>query len=350
MITAKSYAVQSHTAKFAPHPIQRRDLRPNDVHISISHCGICHSDLHTARGEWQGTTYPCVPGHEIVGKVVAVGPKVTGFKNDDYVGVGCIVDSCQDCPSCAEGLEQYCQKGFIGTYNSKDKQTGENTLGGYSDQIVVDEKFVLRMPENLDPKKAAPLLCAGITLWSPLRHWGAGKGKKVGINGLGGLGHMGVKLAHALGAHVVLFTTSEGKREDAKRLGADEVVISKNKDEMAKHANTFDLIVDTVSAPHELDTGIGLLKRDGTYVMVGASPENHPPLNHWPFILGRRSFAGSLIGGIKETQEMLDFCGEHNIVSETEVVAIQQIEEAYTRMAKSDVKYRFVIDMASINK
>ena len=348
MIPAKSYAVQSHTAKFAPLAIQRRDLRPNDVHIAISHCGICHSDLHTARGEWQGTTYPCVPGHEIVGKVLAVGPEVKGFKKDDYVGVGCIVDSCRDCPSCAEGLEQYCQKGFTGTYNSKDRKTGDNTLGGYSDQIIVDANYVLRMPKNLSPEKAAPLLCAGITLWSPLRHWGATKGKKVGINGLGGLGHMGVKLAAALGAHVVLFTTSESKREDAKRMGAHEVVISKNKAEMAKHASSFDLIVDTVSAPHELDTGMGLLKRDGTYVMVGAAPENHPSMSHWPFILGRRSFAGSLIGGIKETQEMLDFCGEKNIVCETEIVPIQKIEEAYERMAKSDVKYRFVIDMDSI--
>ncbi|MBC7793467.1 MAG: NAD(P)-dependent alcohol dehydrogenase [Clostridia bacterium] len=348
MIAAKSYAVDSHTAKFAPHAINRRALRPNDVHIAISHCGICHSDLHTARGEWQGTTYPCVPGHEIVGKVVAVGPAVKNFKKDDYVGVGCMVDSCQDCQSCKDGLEQFCEKGFTGTYNGKDRQSGENTLGGYSDQIIVSDKFVLRVPKNLDPSKAAPLLCAGITLWSPLKHWGAGKGKKVGINGLGGLGHMGVKLAHALGAKVVLFSRTESKREDALRLGADDVIISTNNEQMAKHASSFDLIIDTVSAPHDLNAGIGMLKRDGSYVMVGASAENHPPMAHFPFIMGRRSFAGSLIGGIKETQEMLDFCGEHNISSETEVLPIQKIEEAYERMEKSDVRYRFVIDMQSI--
>ncbi|MGN6702921.1 MAG: NAD(P)-dependent alcohol dehydrogenase [Burkholderiaceae bacterium] len=327
---------------------QRRDTGRRDVRIDILYCGVCHSDLHTARNEWGNTVYPVVPGHEIVGRVTEVGADVTRFRTGDLVGVGCMVDSCRHCSACDEGLEQYCENGFVGTYNGEEMHTGGMTYGGYADSIVVDEHFVLRIPDNLDPAGAAPLLCAGITTYSPLRHWNVGPGKKVGIVGLGGLGHMGVQLAHAMGAHVVLFTTSPGKQEDARRLGADEVVVSKNPDEMAAHANSFDMILDTVAAPHDLDALLVLLKRDGTLALVGAPSSPHPSPQVFNLILQRRQIAGSLIGGIRETQEMLDFCGKHGIMSDVEVIPIQRINEAYERMLKGDVKYRFVIDMASL--
>ena len=348
MTPSKAYAAQSADSKVAPFSIERRAPGPTDIKIEILFCGVCHSDLHTVRNEWQNTTYPVVPGHEIIGKVVAVGNAVKNFKVGDVAGVGCLVDSCGVCASCRAGDENYCDgpDGFIGTYNSPDKHTGKQTYGGYSDHIVVDEKFVLRVPKNLDLAAVAPLLCAGITTYSPLRHWKAGKGKKVGVVGLGGLGHMAIKFSHAFGAHTVLFTTSESKRADAKRLGADDIIISKDAAQMEKHANTFDFIIDTVSANHDINAYLNLLKRDGNLTLVGA-PEQLPVI---PFslIFKRRSFSGSLIGGIKETQEMLDFCGEHNITSDIEMIPIQKINEAYERMLKSDVKYRFVIDMASL--
>jgi alcohol dehydrogenase (NADP+) len=350
MNTAYAYAASDERSKLAPFEFQRRDLRDNDVQMDILFCGVCHSDLHTARNEWKNTVYPAVPGHEIVGRVTAVGPQVTQYKVGDLVGVGCLVDSCRTCPSCEEGLEQYCENGFVGTYNGQDRQTGENTYGGYSTNIVVDEAFVLRVPANLDPAGVAPLLCAGITTYSPLRTWGAGPGKKVGVVGLGGLGHMGVKLAHAMGAHVVLFTTSASKIEDGKRLGADEVVISRNPSEMAAHANSFDLIVNTVAAQHDLNPFISLLKRDGTLVLVGAPEHDHPSPQVFNLILKRRRLAGSLIGGIAETQEMLDFCAAHGITSDIEIIPMQKINDAYERMLKSDVRYRFVIDIDSLRK
>jgi uncharacterized zinc-type alcohol dehydrogenase-like protein len=328
----------------------RRDTGPLDVQIEIQYCGVCHSDLHTARNEWHNTVYPVVPGHEIIGKVMKVGNAVTRFKVGDTVGVGCMVDSCQRCSSCSEGLEQYCENGFVATYNGEEMHAGGMTFGGYSNNIVVTEKFVLRIPDNLDPAAAAPLLCAGITTYSPLRHWKVGKGYKVGIVGLGGLGHMGVKLARAMGAHVVLFTTSPNKKEDALRLGANEVVISKDAEQMQQHANSFDFILNTVAAPHSLDAFLALLKRDGTMTLVGAPSEPHPSPQVFHLVMKRRQLAGSLIGGIAETQEMLDFCAEHNIVSDIEMIPIQQINDAYERMLKSDVKYRFVIDMASLKK
>jgi uncharacterized zinc-type alcohol dehydrogenase-like protein len=326
---------------------QRRDLRPDDVHIEILYCGVCHSDLHQARNEWQNTTYPVVPGHEIVGRVVAVGSEVTRFKVGDMAGVGCLVDACMQCPDCQENLEQYCN-GAIYTYNSADRHTGKSTYGGYSNNIVVREVFVLRIPGNLDPAAAAPLLCAGITTYSPLRHWNVQRGQKVGVVGLGGLGHMAVKLSHAFGAHTVLFTTSPGKVEDAKRLGADEVVISKDPDQMHQHMASFDFILNTVAAPHDLDQYMMLLKRDGSMCLVGVPDHPHPSPSVGNLIFKRRKLGGSLIGGLKETQEMLDFCGEHNITSDIEMIAIQNINEAYERMLRSDVKYRFVIDMASL--
>ena len=347
---AFGYAAQSATAPLAPYHFARREPQPHDVVIDILYCGVCHSDLHTVKSEWGGTVYPCVPGHEIVGRVTHTGAHVAKFKKGDLVGVGCLVDSCQHCPTCGEGLEQYCENGFTGTYNGTEKETGKNTYGGYSNTIVVTEKFVLRIPENLDPAAAAPLLCAGITTYSPLRHWKVSKGHKVGIVGLGGLGHMGVKLAHAMGAHVVLFTTSPGKEASARKLGADEVVISKNAEAMAKHKNSFHYILDTVSAQHNLDAYLELLRTDGTMTLVGAPPAPHPSPTVFNLILKRRSLAGSLIGGIAETQEMLDFCGKHNIVSDVEIIPIQKTNEAYERMLKSDVKYRFVIDMASLKK
>ncbi|WP_144155460.1 NAD(P)-dependent alcohol dehydrogenase [Paraburkholderia sp. BCC1885] len=350
MTTTYAYAASDAKAKLAPFEFQRRELREHDVQMEVLFCGVCHSDLHQARNEWKNSIYPVVPGHEIVGRVTAVGPDVTHHKVGDLVGVGCLVDSCRTCASCEEGLEQYCESGWVGTYNGADRITGENTLGGYSTQLVVDEAFVLRVPENLDPAGTAPLLCAGITLYSPLRTWGAGPGKKVGIVGLGGLGHMGVKLARAMGAHVVLFTTSQSKVEDAKRLGAHEVVISKNPEEMEAHANSFDLIVNTVAAQHDLNPFLNLLRRDGTMALVGAPEHDHPSPQVFNLIMKRRRLAGSLIGGIAETQEMLDFCGEYGITSDIEIIPMQQINDAYERMLKSDVKYRFVIDLDSLRK
>lgn len=329
--------------------IERREPGPSDVQIDIAYCGICHSDLHTARAEWAGTLYPCVPGHEIVGKVSAVGGDVTNFKVGDTVGVGCMVDSCKHCPACDEGLEQYCQNGFVGTYNGATKDAPGHTLGGYAQRIVVDQDFVLQVkhPES-QLAAVAPLLCAGITTYSPLRHWKVGPGQKVGIVGIGGLGHMGVKIAHAMGAHVVAFTTSDSKRQAALDLGADEVIVSRNADEMKAHTNSFDFILNTVAASHNLDAYTSLLKRDGTMVLVGVPEHAHPSPNIGVLIFGRRSIAGSLIGGIKETQEMLDFCAEHNIVADIEMVTADEIDNAYERMTRSDVKYRFVIDNATM--
>lgn len=349
MINTLGYAASSATAPLGPFSFARRDPTADDVQIDVLFCGVCHSDVHTARAEWAGTIFPCVPGHEVVGRVAAVGANVNTFKAGDLVGVGCMVDSCQHCASCADGLEQYCEEGMVGTYNAKDKHTGGHTFGGYSKAIVVDQKFVLRISDKLDPAGAAPLLCAGITTWSPLRHWKVGKGSRVGIVGLGGLGHMGVKLAHALGAHVTLFTTSPNKRDDALALGADEVVISKDPEAMKACANTLDFIIDTVSAPHDLDVYLLMLKRDGAMTLVGAPPTPHPSPTVFNLIMKRRTLAGSLIGGIKETQEMLDFCAEHGIVSEIEVIAMKDINDAYERMLKSDVKYRFVIDLSTLS-
>lgn len=327
--------------------IERRSPTPKDVAIDILYCGVCHSDLHFARNEWGFTAYPVVPGHEILGRVSKVGGAVTKFKVGDLAAVGCLVDSCRTCSSCQRGLEQFCLGGPVFTYNGVDKHSGGMTFGGYSDHVVVDEAFTLRVPANLDPARAAPLLCAGITTYSPLRRWKAGKGQKVGIVGLGGLGHMGVKFSRAFGAHTVLFTTSSGKVQDGKKLGADEVVISKNADDMAKHAGSFDLIVDTVSADHDLNALLAMLKLDGTLVLVGA-PGNPQPISAFGLLMPRRQIAGSLIGGLGETQEMLDFCGKHGIVCDIELIRMQQINEAYERMLRSDVKYRFVIDMASL--
>jgi uncharacterized zinc-type alcohol dehydrogenase-like protein len=345
---ANGYAAQSGTTPLAPFSFERRDPGAHDVAIDILYCGVCHSDLHTARAEWAGTVYPCVPGHEIIGRVAAVGGHVKTYKEGDLVGVGCMVDSCQECAPCREGLEQYCEPGFTGTYNGTDRATGENTYGGYSDKIVVREEFVLRVPESLDPAAAAPLLCAGITTFSPLRHWKVGPGQKVGIVGLGGLGHMGLKLAHAMGAEVTLFTTSPGKEADARRLGASHVVISKDAAQMAAVAGQFDFILNTVAAPLDLNPYLAALKRDGTMVLLGVPASPHQSPDAGKLIFGRRSLAGSLIGGIAETQEMLDFCAAHGIVSDVEMIPIKAIDEAYERMLKSDVKYRFVIDMQSL--
>jgi len=352
MNPTRAFAAFDATSPLGSHAINRRDAGPRDIQIDILYCGVCHSDLHTVRSEWPGTVYPCVPGHEIVGRVSKVGAEVTGFKEGDIAAVGCMVDSCRTCASCRAGLEQYCDKDDTTfTYNSPDKNIpGQVTYGGYSSQIVVDESFCLHVSDKLPLDAVAPLLCAGITTYSPLKHWGAGPGKKVGIVGLGGLGHMGVKLAHALGAHTVLFTTSPDKTEDAKRLGADEVVISRNPDEMQKHAASFHMILDTVSVSHKLDDYIALLGLDGTLVLVGAPEHPHPSPTVSPMIGKRRSIAGSLIGGIPETQEMLDFCAQHGIVSDIELIPIQKINEAYERMLRSDVKYRFVIDMASLKE
>ncbi|MFU9136924.1 NAD(P)-dependent alcohol dehydrogenase [Erwinia tasmaniensis] len=343
-----AYAAQDAKSKLAPFEYQPRELRDHDVQIEVLFCGVCHSDLHQARNEWKNTVFPVVPGHEIVGRVTAVGGHAKKYKVGDLVGVGCLVDSCRTCDSCKEDLEQFCENGFTGTYNGKDRVTGDITYGGYSTQVVVTEDFVLRIPENLDPAAAAPLLCAGITTFSPLNHWGVGPGKKVGIVGLGGLGHMGVKIAHAMGAHVVLFTTSPSKIEDGKRLGADEVVISKDPEQMAAQANSFDFILNTVAAQHDLNPFINLLRRDGTMTLVGVPEHDHPAPQVVNLVFKRRSVAGSLIGGIKETQEMLDFCGKHNITSDIEMIKIDEINEAYERMLKSDVKYRFVIDIDSL--
>ena len=348
--TARAYAAASATAAMAPITIQRRTPGPLDVQIDILYCGVCHSDLHQVRNEWQTalpTVYPCVPGHEIVGRVTHVGPAVKRFKPGDVAAVGCMVDSCRTCAQCQEGLEQYCDAVPTYTYNLPDKHLGGVTYGGYSESIVVDEAFVLRVPEQLDPAAAAPLLCAGITTYSPLRHWKVGKGQKVGIVGLGGLGHMGLKFARAFGAHVVLFTSSASKTADALRLGAHEVVVSKNEAELQKHARSFDFILDTVSAEHNLSAYLDLVKRDGTMTLVGA-PEKPAAVAAFSLLSKRRSLAGSGIGGIRETQEMLDFCAEHGITADIERIRIQDIDTAYRRMLKSDVKYRFVIDMASL--
>ena len=349
MYNAKAYAAASATSRLAPYTIVRRDPTAHDVQIDILFCGICHSDLHHVRDEFASlmpTIYPIVPGHEIIGRVTKVGPAVTKFKPGDHVAVGCMVDSDGTCPECQAGLEQFCPN-MILTFNSPDEHLGGVTYGGYSESIIVDERFVLRVPASLDPAGAAPLQCAGITTYSPMRRYGVTRGKKVGVVGLGGLGHMAVKFAKAFGAHVVVFTTSPGKQEDALRLGADEVVISRRADEMQKHAGSFDFILDTISADHDINVYINLLRRDGNLTLVGA-PEK--PLAVAPFglLFGRRSLSGSLIGGIAETQEMLDFCGEHGITADVEVIKIQDVNEAYERMLKSDVKYRFVIDMASL--
>lgn len=352
MATVKAIAAANAKTALAPANIVRRDVRADDVELEILYCGVCHSDLHTARNEWAAwpTVYPCVPGHEIVGRVTKVGASVRKFKVGDVAAVGCMVGSCGDCPSCRAGLEQYCDVGgTVFTYNAPDPhQTAPVTYGGYSKSIVVKEHFVLRVAKNLAPEAVAPLLCAGITLYSPLKHWASGPGKKVGIVGLGGLGHMGVKFAHALGASTVLFTTSASKIEDGKRLGAHEVVISKNADAMKKHERSFDLIVNTVAASHDLDQFTALLRRDGTLVLVGAPEHAHPSPNVFNLIFARRSIAGSGIGGIAETQQMLDYCGEKNITSDIELIHPGEINIAYERMLKGDVKYRFVIDMKAL--
>src|SRR5277367_2156869 len=349
MSKAKSYSAASATSPLGSATISRRDPAETDVQIEILFCGICHSDLHQVRNEWSGvmpTVYPCVPGHEIVGRVTKVGSAVTKFKLGDLAAIGCMVDSDRTCPECKAGFEQFCAN-FTLTYNFPDKHLGGVTYGGYSESIVVDQNFVLHVPANLQPAGAAPLLCAGITTYSPMHHWRVGKGKKVGIVGLGGLGHMGVKFAHALGAHVVVFTTSPKKKEDALRLGADEVVVSNDANQMQKHASSFDFILDAVSANHDINVYLNLLRRDGHVVMVGA-PEKPLAVSVFNLIMGRRSLSGSPIGGIAETQEMLDFCGKHNITSDVEVIPIQKVNEAYERLLKSDVKYRFSIDMASL--
>ena len=348
MTKVKAYGVQNAASALSGLEIERRPLNPDDVQIEILYCGVCHSDLHTARNEWKNTIYPSVPGHEIVGRISAVGSQVKNFKVDDFAGVGCMVDSCGHCASCAEGEEQYCESGFTGTYNGP-VFGGENTFGGYSQRIVVKETFVLHIkhaPEVL--AAVAPLLCAGITTYSPLKHWSVGPGKKVGIVGLGGLGHMAVKIAHAMGAKVVLFTTSVSKVDDAKRLGADEVCISTDEAQMAKYTNQLDFILNTVAAPHKLDPYLQLLKKDATMTLVGAPAEPHPSTEVFNLIFKRRKLAGSLIGGIAETQEMLDFCAKHNLVSDIEMIPMAYINDAYERMLKSDVKYRFVIDMKSL--
>lgn len=344
---ARSYAAASATAALAPLTIDRREPRDTDVEMEILYCGVCHSDLHTARNEWHNTVYPCVPGHEIVGRVNRVGSRVTRFKPGDLTAVGCMVDSCRTCENCKAGLEQYCLAFATFTYNSEDKFLGGRTYGGYSTSIVVDESFALRVPGGLDLAATAPLLCAGITTYSPLRHWKVGPNQKVGIIGLGGLGHMAVKFARAFGAHVVLFTTSPGKVADALRLGAHEAVISTDANAMSRQAGSFDFILDAVSAQHDLNAYLNLLKLDGTLTLVGA-PEHPLPVSAFSMILPRRNFAGSAIGGIAETQEMLDFCAQHKIVSDIELIPIQNINEAWQRLLKQDVKYRFVIDMASL--
>jgi uncharacterized zinc-type alcohol dehydrogenase-like protein len=347
MSEVKAYGAQASDASLEALDIKRREITADDVKIEIEYCGVCHSDIHQVRNDWKNSKYPVVPGHEIIGRITQVGKNVSNFKEGDLVGVGCMVDSCQECDSCKEDLEQFCKKGATLTYNSKDKHLGGHTFGGYSEQIVVDKEFILKVPENIDAKAAAPLLCAGITTYSPLRHWKVKKGDKVGVIGLGGLGHMGVKFAHALGAHVVMITTSPSKSEDAKKLGADEVLISKNNEDMKKQAGTFDFLLNTVPVGHDMNPYVALLKRDATMVLVGAI-EPLDPVHGGGLIGGRKRIAGSVIGGIKETQEMLDFCGEHNIVSDIEMIDMQNINEAFDRVVKSDVKYRFVIDMKSL--
>lgn len=347
--TTAAYAAQSPTDKLSPFEIQRRSVGPTDVKIKILFCGVCHSDIHMTRNEWSSESiYPMVPGHEIIGKVVEVGSDVKGLSLQQTVAVGCLVDSCRKCSSCGEGLEQYCEGGMVLTYGSPDEKHGGVTYGGYSTEIIVDQDFVLKVPENLDLAGAAPLLCAGITMWSPLKHWKVGKGTSLGIIGLGGLGHMGVKLGAALGAEVTMITTSEEKCRDATKLGAHHVLLSKDPTAMKKALNSFDVIINTIPVGHDMNPYISLLKRDGTMVLVGALEPLKPGLDGGPMIFGRKSIAGSLIGGIKETQEMLDFCGKHDITSDVEVINIKDINEAYERTLKGDVKYRFVIDIASL--
>jgi uncharacterized zinc-type alcohol dehydrogenase-like protein len=348
MTQSRGYAAQSATTPLAPYQFQRRDPKGRDVVVEIMYCGVCHSDIHSARNEWKNAVYPMVPGHEIIGRVMAVGSEVTRFNAGELVGVGVIVDSCRTCPSCKAGEEQYCDNGATLTYGVTDRY-GDITYGGYSNNIVVDEHYVHRISPKLNPAGVAPLLCAGITTYSPLRHWKVGKGKKVGIVGLGGLGHMGLKFAHSFGAHVVQFTTSLSKKEDALRLGADEVVLSTDATAMQKHANSFDFILDTAAAPHDLNAYLALIKRDGAMALVGL-PDQPPVVQTGALAFRRRSLSGSIIGGMPETQEMLDYCAEHNIVSDVEMIPIQKINEAYARMVKNDVKYRFVIDMASLQK
>lgn len=345
MTPVNAYATQAADAALGPFTINRRDPGPNDVQIEILYCGICHSDIHQARNEWGNSIFPMVPGHEIVGRVTAVGDHVKGFKVGDMAGVGCLVDSCRECPQCAAGDEQFCEKGWIGTYNGIDKN-GEPTYGGYSKQIVVDENYTLHIPSNLDLKGVAPLLCAGITTYSPLKRWNVGPGQKVAIVGLGGLGHMGVKLAAAFGAEVTVLSTSDNKEADAKRLGAHHFVNSRNEEKMKSLAGHFDFILNTVSAPNDYNVFLGLLRTNGSMVLVGAPPEPSQ-VSGFSLIMGRKSLAGSLIGGIKETQEMLDFCGEHNITSDVEMITMDQVNEAYERVLKADVKYRFVIDVTA---
>jgi len=348
MISTVGYAAYSGSSALRRFAFGRRDLGSRDVQIDILYCGICHSDIHTVRGEWGAAEYPFVPGHEIVGRVVRIGQEVTKFHVGQLVGVGCMVDSCQHCDSCAAGLEQLCENGFTGTYSGVEKQTGRQTYGGYAKTIVVNDRFVLRIPEGLDAARAAPLLCAGITTYSPLRHWKVSKGQRVGVVGLGGLGHMGVKLARALGAHVVLFTTSSAKIQDGLRLGAHEVVLSKDAKQMARHVNSFDFILNTVAASHDLDAYMTLLKRDGAMVLVGIPAIPHPSPSVMNLVQKRRSLAGSITGGLPETQEMLDFCAEHDLGADVEIIPMHAVNEAYERMLNNDVKYRFVIDMNSL--
>jgi uncharacterized zinc-type alcohol dehydrogenase-like protein len=350
MFQANAYGVGGATSPLAPLKIQRREPGERDVQIEILFCGVCHSDLHLSRNEWAFAppAYPVVPGHEIVGRVVKTGKAATKHKVGDLVGVGCLVDSDRTCPACKDGLEPYCNAPVF-TYNGPDRHTNGVTYGGYSDAIVVDEHFVLRMPANLRPEAAAPLLCAGITTWTPLRRWGAGKGKRVGVVGLGGLGHMAVKLARAMGAEVTVITRSASKKEDAKRLGASDVVVSTDADAMKKHAGTCDLIVDAVSASHDVNGLINLLRRDGALAIVGV-PDKPLSIEASGLLFGRRAVGGSIIGGLGETQEMLDFCGKHEVAADVEVIPVQKLNEAWARMLKSDVKYRFSIDMASIKK
>jgi len=345
--TVKAYGAKSSKAQLEELKIERRALNPKDVKVKIEYCGVCHSDIHTIRNDWGGSKYPCVPGHEIIGIVEEIGEKVHDFKVGQTVGVGCMVGSCRTCSSCQDDLEQYCEKGLVGTYNGKDEHLGGHTFGGYSQQVVVEEHFVLNIPENLDKKATGPLLCAGITTWSPLSHWNIKKGDKVGVIGLGGLGHMGIKFANALGAHVVMITRSPEKAKDAKDLGAHEVLISTDDKQMQKYTNSFDFLLNTIPVKHDMNPYLSLLKRDKTMVLVGAI-ELLEPMHGAQLILGRKRIAGSLIGGIKETQEMLDFCGKHNITCDVEMINMQNINEAYERVTSSDVKYRFVIDMESL--
>ncbi|PIY09098.1 MAG: hydroxyacid dehydrogenase [Flexibacter sp. CG_4_10_14_3_um_filter_32_15] len=349
-INVKAFGTEAKDKPLKQMTIERREVTPKDIEIDILYCGVCHSDLHTAKNDWGGTVYPAVPGHEIVGKVTKVGSDVTKIKVGDYAAVGCMVDSCQTCSSCEQDLEQYCLNGFTGTYNGKDKHLGGHTFGGYSEKVVVDENFVLTVPSNLDLAAAAPLLCAGVTTWSPLRHWNVKEGSKVAVVGLGGLGHMAIKLAKGLGAEVTLFSRSPSKEKDAKELGADTVIISTDETQMKLVRGKFDLIIDTVPYEHDLNPYISTLSINGTLVLVGFIGELDSMLQTPTMIMGRRSIAGSVIGGIKETQEMLDFCGKHNIVSEIEMIDMQNINDAYERMLKSDVRYRFVIDMKSLKK